>query len=236
MAEDPLEPELIGGLLGLVVHDLRNPLSALHSNASFLRSASEKASPDAQEALEDVAASCEALGHVIDNLEILSLALRAEDRFEKNYFALVELVADAVNRSRSLAQSYGVRLDWEAPPDVDVKLTTSRDMLGRALGNLIKNAIQHAHDGPVRVTLRVDGAHAIVRVEDRGAPLSDELREQAFTAAGQLSAKSAAGGRYSRGLGLFAARVAAGSARASIRSVSVEDTGNAFELLAPIAG
>src|SRR5437867_439557 len=148
MTEDPLEPELIGGLLGLVVHDLRNPLSALHSNASFLRSANEKASPDAQEALEDVAASCEALGHVIDNLEILSLALRTEDRFEKNYFALVELVADAVNRSRSLAQGYGVRLDWEAPTDVDVKLTTSRDMLGRALGNLIKNAIQHAHDGP----------------------------------------------------------------------------------------
>ncbi|HEY4157775.1 MAG TPA: ATP-binding protein [Polyangiaceae bacterium] len=233
MAEEPLAPELIGGLLGLVVHDLRNPLSALHSNASFLRSAQEKASPDAQEALEDVAASCEALGHVIDNLEILALSLRTEDRFDKNYFTLVELVTEAVNRSRSLAVSYGVRIDWEPPSDLDVKLTTSRDMLGRALGNLIKNAIQHAHEGPVRVSLRLDGESAIVRVEDQGMPISAELTEQAFTAAGQLSAKNAIGGRYSRGLGLFAARVAASSARATIRSIAVKETGNAFELLVP---
>ncbi len=75
MSTDRLESELVGGLLGLIVHDLRNPLSALHSNASFLQTARDTTGEDAKEALEDVSASCEALGHIIDNVELLSLAL-----------------------------------------------------------------------------------------------------------------------------------------------------------------
>ena len=81
MAAERLESELLGGLLALIVHDLRNPLSALHSNASFLQSARDAVSTDFKEALEDVSASCEALGHIIDNVELLSLKLRGEGRF-----------------------------------------------------------------------------------------------------------------------------------------------------------
>ena len=96
MATDRLESDLVGGLLGLIVHDLRNPLSALHSNASFLQSARDTTSEDAKEALEDVSASCEALGHIIDNVELLSLALRGERRFEQNSFTVRDLIADVV--------------------------------------------------------------------------------------------------------------------------------------------
>src|SRR5471032_129992 len=157
MATDRLESDLIGGLLGLIVHDLRNPLSALHSNASFLQSVRDVTSPDAKEALEDVSASCEALGHIIDNVELLALALRGERRFEQNSFSVRELISDALSRSRSLATSYAVRVEFAPSSDADAKLAANREMLGRALGNLIKNAIQHSQDGiPVRVSARLD--------------------------------------------------------------------------------
>lgn len=232
MATDRLDSELVGGLLGLIVHDLRNPLSALHSNASFLQSSCEAVSPDAKEALEDVSASCEALGHIIDNVELLALALRGERRFEQNSFTVRELIADALARSRSLAASYSVRVEFAPSPDADVKLSTSREMLGRALGNLIKNGIQHAQDGvPVRVSVRVDGARVVLLVEDAGPPIAADFQDKAFTAEGQVSAKGLTGARYSRGVGLYAARLAAEAAGARVRALpAVKGSGNAFEL------
>ena len=232
MATDRLESDLIGGLLGLIVHDLRNPLSALHSNASFLQSARDATSPDVKEALEDVSASCEALGHIIDNVELLALALRGERRFEQNSFTVRELISDALSRSRSLATSYSVRIEFVASADADAKLVANREMLGRALGNLIKNAIQHTQDGvPVRVSARLDGARVLLLVEDGGSPVSAEFLDKAFSAEGQVSAKGLVGARYSRGIGLFAARLASDAAGAKVRALAAPTgSGNTFEL------
>ncbi len=232
MATDRLDSDLVGNLLGLVVHDLRNPLSALQSNASFLQTASDTNSEDSKGALEDVMASCEALSHIIDNVELLSIALRGERRFEQNSFTVRDLIADSLSRSRSLAASYGVRVDFTPAAGPDVKLATSREMLGRALGNLIKNGIQHAQDGvPVRVSARTEGSRVVVLVEDNGAKVAAEFEEKAFTAEGQVSAKGQVGARYSRGIGLYAARVAAEAAGAEVRAVAPPGgSGNAFEL------
>jgi signal transduction histidine kinase len=182
MASDRFEPDLVGGLLGLIVHDLRNPLSALHSNASFLQSVRDVTSPDAKEALEDA--------------------------------------------------SYSVRVEFTPSADADVRLATSREMLGRALGNLIKNGIQHAQDGvPVRISAHLEGPRLVLLVEDGGAPVAADFRDKAFTAEGQVSAKGAVGARYSRGIGLFAARLAAEAAGAQVRAVPPPSgSGNAFEL------
>jgi signal transduction histidine kinase len=232
MATERLESDLVGGLLGLIVHDLRNPLSALHSNASFLQSARDATSPDVKEALEDVTASCEALGHIIDNVELLALSLRGERRFEQNAFSVRDLVTDALTRSRSLATSYGVRVEFSSSPDADTKLTANREMLGRALGNLIKNSIQYSQDGvPVRISARSEGKVTLLSIEDGGAAVASDFLERAFSAEGQVSAKGLVGARYSRGVGLFAARLAADTAGAEVRAVAPPSgKGNAFEL------
>jgi len=232
MATDRSESDLIGGLLGLIVHDLRNPLSALHSNASFLQTARDTTGEDSKEALEDISASCEALGHIIDNMELLSLQLRGERRFEQNSFSVRDLIADAMSRSRSLAVSYGVRVEFTPSADADVKVTTSREMLGRALGNLVRNAIQHAQDGvPVRISARAEASRVVLLVEDAGVGVSGEFQDKVFNAEGQVSAKGQVGARYSRGIGLYAARLAAEASGAEVRAVTPPSgSGNAFEL------
>src|SRR6478609_6210025 len=143
-----------------------------------------------------------------------------------------DLITDALSRSRSLAVSYGVRLEFTPTADADVKLATSREMLGRALGNLIKNGIQHAQDGiPVRVSARGEHSRVVVLVEDGGARVMGEYEEKAFTAEGQVTAKGQVGARYSRGIGLYAARLAAEASGAEVRAVAPPSgTGNAFEL------
>jgi signal transduction histidine kinase len=227
--KDDLSPELVSALLGLFAHDLRNPLSALHSNVSYLGSVVGTQDAEAREALDDVAASSDALGHITDNLELFALALEGGKRREAHEFAVRELLREAAQKSRRFAESYRVTLEVEAETAVDLRAVANRDMLLRSLSNLIRNAIQHAGEtGKVVVRARRQGSEIIVAVSDSGVPLSVDVGEQAFTAEGQLSTKNVSGGRYSRGLGLYAARIAASVAGAKVQSAA--GGGAVFEL------
>lgn len=218
MKED-LSSELVSALLGLFAHDLRNPLSALHSNVSFLGSVVGTTDSEAREALEDVAASSDALGHITDNLELFALALEGAKPRDGHDIPLRELLREAAQKSRRFAESYRVSLDVDIESGTDLRVVANRDMLLRSLSNLIRNAIQHAGEtGKVMVKARREGAEVFVSVADSGVPLAREMGEQAFTAEGQLSTKNVSGGRYSRGLGLYAARIAADVAGARVRT------------------
>src|SRR5215207_8241168 len=194
MKED-LSSELVSALLGLFAHDLRNPLSALHSNVSFLGSVVGTTDSEAREALEDVAASSDALGHITDNLELFALALEGAKPREAHDLPLRELLREAAQKSRRFAESYRVTLVVDAESGADLRVIANRDMLQRALSNLIRNAIQHAGEtGKVTVRARREGAEVLVSVADSGVPLAAEVGEQAFTAEGQLSTKNVSGG------------------------------------------
>src|SRR6478609_1381313 len=219
--KEELSSELVSALLGLFAHDLRNPLSALHSNVSFLGSVIAATDTEAHEALEDVAASSDALGHITDNLELFALALDGAKPRETHEFPLRELLREAAQKSRRFAESYRVTLEVDADSAAELRGLANRDMLLRALSNLIRNAIQHAGEtGKVSVRAARGSAGLVVGVSDSGSPLAKEMGEAAFTAEGQLSTKNVSGGRYSRGLGLYAARIAAGVAGATVRSGS----------------
>jgi two-component system heavy metal sensor histidine kinase CusS len=208
--KEELSPELVSSLLGLFAHDLRNPLSALHSNVSFLGSVLGTADNDAREALDDVAASSDALGHITDNLELFALALDGAKPREAHDFPVRELLREAAQKSRRFAGSYRVSLEVDADSAGELRGSANREMLQRALSNLVRNAIQHAGEsGKVTVRARAEGVDIVVSVLDSGAVLHADAREEAFTPEGQLSTKNVSGGRYSRGLGLYAAKIAA---------------------------
>jgi len=66
------------------------------------------------------------------------------------------------------------------------------------------------------------------------ADRADAIRAAVFTPQGQIGAKSAPAGRYSRGLGLLSAALAAAAAKATVRVVPApRGSGNAFELAFP---
>src|SRR6187402_1723812 len=217
--KEELSSELVSALLGLFAHDLRNPLSALHSNVSFLGSVLNTPDGEAREALDDVAASSDALGHITDNLELFAMALEGAKPREAHELPIRELLREAAQKSRRFADSYRVTLEVDTESASALRGIANRDMLLRALSNVVRNAIQHAgENGKVTVWARRDGKDVVLAVSDSGLPLAEEVRAYAFSAEGQLSTKNISGGRYSRGLGLYAANIAAEIAGASVRS------------------
>jgi signal transduction histidine kinase len=230
---EEIDGDMLAKLLGLFAHDIRNPLSALQSNVGFVGGVLESPDPDVRDALSDAMASCQGLVDIVDNLEVLAHVLRGGGCLALGPMEISPLLEEVTRRLAGAAKSHDTRLEL-APPPAGVTVLSQREMLLRALTNLVRNAIQHGGRTPVVISVITAGSGCRVRVEDRGPPVSDELAEQVFTASGQLVAKGARGGRYGRGLGLFCARAAAEAAGGSVRSAEATD-GSAFELALALA-
>lgn len=239
MIETP-DPKLTGSLLALLAHDLRNPLSALQSNLGYLESFCDAKELEAREALTDVAASCSSIRHIIDNLELLGMLMQGGTRTrmpERGTVGLQGLVTETIARFEPVAQSYGARVVLTGDHPANLNVSAHREMLSRALGNLLFNSIQHGGtSAEVSVSISASATQGAITCADSGPPLAGHLRAQAFTAEGQLSSKNDTLGRYSRGLGLFSATIAAELAGATVHVLEPVDGTSRFEIRAELAG
>ena len=227
-----LEPAVLGELLGLLAHDLRNPLSALHSNLGFLKSVLPSGDQDVIEAVDDSVVSCEGLAHIIDNIDLIGRAFRDRTDDRSPGAEIVPLIGEVVAASARMAESHGVRIELEPLPHENPLSRGSRDALERALSNLLRNSVQHSpSNAAVKVSGRRDQKSFVVTIADSGTRLPSSTGALAFTAVGQVQAKSVPNGRYSRGLGLYCAGLAAAAGRAEVR-IAAPPAGmtNAFEL------
>jgi signal transduction histidine kinase len=228
-----LSRKVVGELLALVAHDLRNPLSALHSNIGFLRSIQADPDPDFEDAIDDGLVSCDGLNHIIDNLDLLGRSLRDAMEGEAVRLDVLDLVRDVVAHTEAVATSHGVKLEVDRGAEsADVRVR--RELSARALSNVVRNAVQHA--GPARrvlIGVSRQGGEVVVRVADQGAPLVITPELDPFSAEGQIEAKAVQRGRYGRGLGLLCARIAA-EAEGWALSAEPFGSGNAFVLRRPV--
>ncbi|HEX7668891.1 MAG TPA: HAMP domain-containing sensor histidine kinase [Polyangiaceae bacterium] len=234
-----LDSSVLGELLGLLAHDLRNPLSALHSNLGFLRSILGAADTDSREAVDDGLISCDGLAHIIDNIDLLGQALQhTEARHERSPVDMTTVIEDVAAAVRSMGQSHGVQIVTSPALGAGTYADTNRELLFRGLGNLVRNSIQHSAPGAsVEMSATATPERISIVVRDSGSSLGG-LGGTVFTALGQLASKSVPHGRYSRGLGLYSAGIAAAAAGATVRvlpDMAVPAVGNAFELVVPRA-
>lgn len=232
---DGLASAEVGELLRLLAHDLRNPLSAVDSNVSFLEAELELRSAPVRESLDDLKLSCDGLARIVDSVEVLGRFLQGRATEERRPAPLPVLLGEAVEASRAHARSHGVEIGVGECTSRAVDVIVGREMFTRAVRALLQNSIQHAPQGSqVTLEAREQPEQVVVIVSDTGTPLEPDMLEGAFTAAGQLRAKRRGGGRYSAGLGLFCARICADAAGAQVRAGS-SNAGNWFELVAPRA-
>ena len=235
---ESLSADTLSDLFALLAHDLRNPLSALQSNLSYLASYPERFDTDEREAMQDAVASSDALAHLIDTLELLARVLGSEPIRTPRTLLVAAVVNDVLVRHRSEAMSNGVRFE-QGPATAGGRLSvrTEPEMFTHALGALVRNAVQYSRSGAtVRLSEWRQGDRGGVLVVDSGPRLAAEFCESAFQAESQCAAKGRLEARYSRGLGLYCARTAARLGSAEVRPADPPPgASNAFLLSALVA-
>jgi two-component system, sensor histidine kinase and response regulator len=218
-------------LMAFVVHDLKNPVSAMDLSAQLL--VRDRTLPDGARALAgQIRSAARQLNRMILNLLDLSKADEgklAAKRTDVDLRALVDAVTGEVAPA-GLARD--VTFEVVLAPD---RIVADEDLLRRTMANLVENALRHA---PRSTVIRVIGARSEgateLRVADAGKGVPPAMREGIFDPFVQIEGKDLPTSPSGRGLGLTFCRLAI---EAHGGSIWIEDArpGAVFALRIPDA-
>ena len=189
----------MGDVLGLLVHDLRNPAATITANVDFLQEV-ELADTDSVEALEDVKLAVGELRRGLDMLAWISRWLTGHVPLE------------AANGDAGMFVERLERANTAVPVTIEIARDDQLYAQGAQVAVEVVDLLLHntrANVAEPSATVRVyqDGEWVVIEVQDAGEAIAPELRDKAFTLEGQKALKGRLDGRYSRFVGLFAAAV-----------------------------
>jgi signal transduction histidine kinase len=154
-------------VLGIVAHDLRNPLGSVLMHTDLLRrqGAPESRSPKSVEAIERAATR---MSRLIQDLLDVSRMEAGHLSIEKASLPAAQVVADAVVAQRELAASASLELGLDVAAGLS-DVSADRDRLLQVFANLIANAVKFTElGGRVTVGAAQGDGEVLFRVADTG--------------------------------------------------------------------
>jgi K+-sensing histidine kinase KdpD len=189
----------MGHVLGLLVHDLRNPAATITANVDFLQEVG-LADNDSVEALQDVKL---AVGELRRGLDMLAWVSR---------WFTGQVPLEAANGDVGMFLERIERADTPVPVTVEIAegdqlYAQGAQVAVEVVDLLLHNTRAYVADPQATIRVRHERGHVVIEVEDAGEAIAPELRKTAFTLEGQKALKGRLDGRYARFVGLFAAAV-----------------------------
>lgn len=220
-------------LMEVVVHDLKNPLAAIVSNATYLTHV-QGLDEDALECAKSISRASENMLRMVHNL--LDLA-RSEDaglslRYEQ--LDLASLAQRTVSLMSHRAEERRVSVSFAAEGE-EHSIEADADLLRRVLENLLDNAIRYSpRGGQVQVTIRNLGLELALSVSDTGAGIPPEHRAHIFEKYAQLDRDVDRSQRsFGRGIGLAFVKTVIDAHRGRIWVEDHQPSGARFEIRLP---
>ena len=155
---------------GDVSHELRTPLTVMLGAAELL-SARLAGQPGLQQIAERVR---RVAAETAERVSALLLLSRSPEQLGADWIAVNPLIRAELERYRFLLDGKPVSCRFEEPGEVWVKARP--ELVGIAVGNLLRNAFAHTEDGEVRVKLE----QGQITIEDTGPGMPLAVRERLF--------------------------------------------------------
>jgi two-component system sensor histidine kinase BaeS len=163
-------------LLTSIGHDLRTPLTAMRAAVEALE---DGVAPDPARYLAAVHRDLDALGALIDDLFLYTRLEQGRLPMDRICVDLSELADDAIDALSPTANRHGVRLTLQRLSPAPV--SGAPQAVGRAIRNLLDNAIRHSPPGgQVIVTVVPLGHDTKLTVTDAGPGFPPDFRARAF--------------------------------------------------------
>ncbi len=224
--------------VGVVAHDLRNPVSAVKmlSTALIQRAETQSLSGEFSEQLHLIRDAATQMDRLIQDLLDITRVERGKLTVDMQSVTGVALLDTALRTMRPLVEQAGLVLEVDLPSALPV-VHADPERVGQLLSNLIGNSIKFTSRGG-RITVRAveEGDYARIFVSDTGRGIPADQLPHIFDRYWQASDS----GIRSRGAGL-GLPIAQGIARAhggQLRVESVDGQGSTFSftlLVAPAA-
>ena len=167
-----------------IVHDLRNPLSAIHGSVQMLIN-SRLSEPQIHRIARNMYGASVRMKELLD--ELLTRYRGTDKGVEPS--DLREQVTRAVDEIALVAEAQAVQIVQDVPENLVIAVDRRR--IQRVLVNLFVNALEvMPHGGTIRVSAVLEQDSVLVKVRDTGPGIAAEIRErlfQPFATAGKAS-------------------------------------------------
>jgi PAS domain S-box-containing protein len=166
--------------LGMLSHELRNPLAPIR-NSIYLLSRAPPGSDQAIRAQSVIERQTEHLTRLVDDLLDVTRIARGKIELRRSRVDLREVVSRAADDFRLLLHDRGIEFHIEIP-DVKLWADTDATRITQLVGNLLHNAAKFTRRGDeVTLSLRqADESAAEIRVRDTGVGIEAALLPSIF--------------------------------------------------------
>lgn len=144
--------------LGDISHELNSPLARMQFALDLLELKTDEAN---RSYVTDVREEIELMSRLVAELLDYSRAGIKGASIQTETLALEPLVQETAEREAKSSE----RVVVEVPPETNVR--AQRELLSRALGNVIRNALKHGRDGVV-VSSSSRNGHTLITIADQG--------------------------------------------------------------------
>ncbi|HYF03801.1 MAG TPA: CHASE3 domain-containing protein [Patescibacteria group bacterium] len=189
-------------ILGIVIHDLKNPLSGIKGLAQILEK--ECATLSAEEVREfssDIRTSADRMFDLITNLLDINRIERGGIHFEIDEYQITPIVEHVFKRYAVRAQAKAIKLHFSA--ETSARILTDHSIMLQVLDNILSNAVKYSPFNK-NIYVRVfepDVDNIRIEIRDEGPGFTDTDKQKLFGKFARLSAQPT-GGENSTGLGL----------------------------------
>lgn len=168
-------------ILGIVSHDLRNPLGVIDLTGQvLLGTESISADPSAQAHIHRILRSAQRMERLIRDLLDLSSLQSGQLSLDRGRCELGSILEETVEAHAATAKKQEVSIDLQVPRE-QIVIDCDRDRIIQVLGNLLSNAIKFS---PPRehVLLQVERRkdEVFIAVHDRGPGIAPEDQARVF--------------------------------------------------------
>jgi signal transduction histidine kinase len=218
-------------LIGIVSHDLRNPLSAILLGAAALARREELDERSLKAVLRIQSSAERGVRMVKDLLDFTQARLGGGIPVHRRPFDMHTFTLQVVEEVQASfpERDIGVRAEGSGQGIWDA------DRLAQVVTNLVSNALKYSPGGtPVTVRTRGEEGQLVLEVHNLGAPVPPEALGRLFQPMQRASSQGDSSGR-SVGLGLYIVKHVVDAHRGTITVKSTEAEGTTFTVRLPRA-
>ena len=188
--------------LGIVAHDLRNPLSTVIMIANiFAKDAGKLSTHEITEYAEDIKTTSNKMINLIKDLLDINAMESGKLNIKFEPVNINQTAKSVTGEFKEHAKLKDIKLDFASGSD-GLEINADNDSTVQILDNLISNAVKYTpNGGSIEVSVKNVNSKVRVEVKDDGPGILEKEKDKLFKKFSKLSSKPT-GGESSTGLGL----------------------------------
>ncbi|MDO8610466.1 MAG: ATP-binding protein [bacterium] len=215
--------------IGDVAHELKTPLSTLKSSFEVTLQ-KERTNEEYKRIIKGSIIETDKITKTLK--DVLDLAwTEVPNESQKETFSLSEMMNEMIEIGQKLALKKQIKIMYSIAPDV--KMPGFKERLGRAILNIIDNAIKYSPDrGKINISLIKEQNNALITIKDNGQGIDEAELVHIFN---RFYRGSKTNKVFGAGLGLAIAKATIEIHRGVIQVKSKLNSGSTFTIALPLS-